>query len=63
MVFQALRYLGQAAVDKQVVTQLRGTLSVEQQQELLRDARYTTDWIATVVRQIVRAEEELVKHG
>jgi Family of unknown function (DUF6088) len=63
MVFQALRYLGQVAVDKQVVTQLRGTLSVEQQQELLRDARYTTDWIATVVRQIVRAEEELVKHG
>lgn len=63
MVFQALRYLGQAAVNKQVVTQLRGALSVEQQQELLRDARYTTDWIATVVRQIVRAEEELVNRG
>lgn len=63
MVFQALRYLGQAAIDKQVVTQLRGALSVEQQQELLRDARYTTDWIATIVRQIVRAEEELVNHG
>jgi hypothetical protein len=63
MVFQALRYLGQAAVDKQVVTQVRGTLSVEQQQELLRDARFTTDWIATVIRKIVQAEEELVKHG
>jgi hypothetical protein len=38
-------------------------LSVEQQQELLRDARFTTDWIATVIRKIVQAEEELVKHG
>ncbi len=63
MVFQALRHLGQAAVDHLVVAQLRRTLSAEQRQELLRDARYTTDWIAVVVRQIVQDDEELVNHG
>jgi hypothetical protein len=63
MVFQALRHLGQAAVDNQVAAQLRRVLSAEQQQELLRDARYTTDWIAAVVRQVVQDERELVSHG
>jgi hypothetical protein len=38
-------------------------LSSEQLKELLRDARYTTDWIATVVRQVVREEGEVVNHG
>jgi hypothetical protein len=63
MVFQALRHLGQVAVDDQVVSQLRRALSSEQLKELLRDARYTTDWIATVVRQVVREEGEVVNHG
>jgi hypothetical protein len=63
MVFQALRHLGQVAVDAQVVSQLRRALSSEQLKELLRDARYTTDWIATVVRQVVREEGEVVNHG
>ncbi|MDI9442707.1 MAG: DUF6088 family protein [Planctomycetota bacterium] len=62
MVFQALRHLGQAAVDDQVVARLRRALSPKQRQELLQDARYTTDWIAAVVRQIVQ-EEGLAKHG
>ena len=62
MVFQALRHLGQAAVDHLVVAQLRRALSAEQLQELLRDARYTTDWIATVVRQTVQDKAE-VSHG
>jgi hypothetical protein len=63
MVFQALRYLGQAAVDDQVITRLRRSLSAEQRQELLREARYTTDWIAAVVRQVAQEEEEAVSHG
>ncbi len=63
MVFQALRHLGQTAVDHQVVAQLRRALSAEQQQRLLRDARYTTDWIAAVVRQVVQDERELLSHG
>src|SRR5262245_58079913 len=63
MVFQALRHLGQAAVDDQVITRLRRSLSAEQRQELLRDARYTTDWIVAVVRQVAQDEKEGVSHG
>jgi hypothetical protein len=63
MVFQALRHLGQAAVDEQVIARLRRALSADQQQELLRDARYTTGWIAAVVRQVVQNKKELVGHG
>ena len=62
MVFQALRYLGQATVDHQVVARLRQVLSAEQRQELLRAAWYTTDWIAAVVRQVVQ-DEEALSHG
>jgi Family of unknown function (DUF6088) len=63
MVFQALRHLGQSAVDDLAVAQLRRALSPEQRQELLRDARYTTDWIAAVVRQVVQDEGKVVSHG
>jgi hypothetical protein len=63
MVFQALRYLGQTAVDDQVIARLRRCLSAEQRHELLKDARYTTDWIAAVVRQLGQDEEEVVSHG
>jgi hypothetical protein len=63
MVFQALRHLGQAAVDEQVIARLRRALSADQRQELLRDARYTTGWIAAVVRQVAQNKKELVGHG
>jgi hypothetical protein len=63
MVFQALRYLGKAAVDDRVIAQLERALSADQRQELRRDARYTTDWTAAVVREIARDEEKLVNHG
>jgi predicted transcriptional regulator of viral defense system len=63
MVFQALRHLGQTAVDEQVIARLRRALSADQRQELLRDARYTTDWIANVVRQVAQDKKELVGHG
>ena len=63
MVFQALRHLGREAVDNQVIARLRRGLSPEQRQELLRDARYTTDWIAMAVRRVAQDEEELVSHG
>ena len=63
MVFQALRHLGQVAVDDQVVAQLRRALSSDQLKELIRDARYTTDWIGAVVRKVTQPEGELVNHG
>lgn len=63
MVFQALRHLGQAAVDDKVIGLLRRALSPEQRRGLLQDARYTTDWIAVVVRQIAQDEPEVAGHG
>ena len=60
MVFQALRHLGQAAVDEQVIARLRRVLSADQRQELLRDSRYTTDWITVIVRQVAQDTKELV---
>lgn len=63
MVFQALRHLGQAAVDNTVISQIRRALSPDQRRGLLQDARYTTDWIAAVVRQIAHEELEVAGHG
>jgi hypothetical protein len=63
LVFQALRHLGQAAVDDKLVNHLRRILSPEQRQGLLKDARYTTDWIVAVVRQIAQEEAEVGSHG
>ncbi len=63
MVFQALRYLGQSAVDEQVIARLRRALSAVQRQDLLRDARYTTGWIANVVRAVAQDKKELVSPG
>jgi hypothetical protein len=57
MVFQALRHLGRTAVNEQLIVRLRRVLSAEQRQELLRDARYTIDWIADVVRRVAREKK------
>ena len=58
LVFQALRYIGKPAVDAQVVGLLRAAISPRDKESLLRDARYTTDWIAAIVRQLSRPEEK-----
>jgi hypothetical protein len=63
MVFQALRYLGQTAVDDKVIGQIRRSLSPDQRRGLLQDSRYTTDWIASAVRQIAQEEKEAAEHG
>ncbi len=52
LVFQALRYIGKQAVDARVVTRLRAAIRTKDKRALLQDARYTTDWIADVARQI-----------
>ena len=58
LVFQALRYIGKPAVDAQVVGLLRAAISPRDKESLLRDARYTADWIAAIVRQLSRPEEK-----
>lgn len=56
MVFQALRHIGREAVDDQVIATLRAVLSDRQRRELLDDSRYTTDWIAGVIRRIAHGK-------
>ena len=62
-VYLTLRYLGRSAVDNEAIARLRRGLSQQQKKELLRDARYTTGWIADVVRQIATEKPEAVVHG
>ena len=52
LVFQALQYLGRAAIDEAVVAQIRSVLTPKSRQELLKDVRYATGWIAEVARQV-----------
>jgi hypothetical protein len=52
LVVQALRHLGQNRVDDSVVRQLRERLRPSDRKALLRDARYTADWIFEVVKRI-----------
>jgi hypothetical protein len=62
-VLQALRHLGKDAVDATVVSRIRKALSPRNRSQLLRDARYTTDWIAEVVQKIAGDQGEAVNHG
>lgn len=65
LVFQALRHLGRQAMDEGTVKTLRAALSARQKRELLEDSRYTTDWIASVVRLIVSGKKKYAEtvHG
>jgi hypothetical protein len=62
-VLQALRHLGKGAVDATVISQIRKGLAPRERSRLLRDARYTTDWIAEAVRQIAGNQTDGVSHG
>jgi hypothetical protein len=61
LVVQAIRYLGQDHVDDSVVDQLRDRLSPSERKALLRDARYSADWIYEVVKRIAADREDT--HG
>lgn len=52
LVVRALQYLGKDAVDDKVVKKLRNIISEADKKALLRDARYTTDWVYEVIKQI-----------
>ncbi|MBN1588777.1 MAG: hypothetical protein JW888_04615 [Pirellulales bacterium] len=53
LVVQSLRHLGQDRIDDTVIRQLRDRLSPSDCKALLRDARYTADWIFEVLKKIV----------
>jgi len=60
MVFQALRYLGKAAIDDRAVSILRRRLSPQQRRDLVRDARYAATWIAELARRVAAGKETRV---
>jgi hypothetical protein len=62
-VLQALRYLGKDGVDDKVIAKIRKTISPKERAQLLRDSRYTTDWMADVVRKIAGKDEQVVLNG
>ncbi len=63
-VFQALRYVGEDAVDDQVIARLRRALTAKDRRKLLEDARYATGWIAETVRQVAAGSPaKEVAHG
>jgi hypothetical protein len=52
LVLQAIRHLGKIHVDDTVIKHLRQQLSESDRKALLRDARYTSDWIYEAVKNI-----------
>ena len=56
-VFQALYFIGKDGITDDVVRRLRETLSAKDKKKLLRQSRYTVDWISDVVRRVVREND------
>ncbi len=63
LVFQALRHVGRQAIDGEVISRLRGRLSEDERADLQKDALYTTDWIAEVVRRVAQDAPVEATHG
>lgn len=51
-VIQALRYLGCDAVDQSVIKRLHNKLAAKDHKRLVKDTRYSTDWIHQVAKQL-----------
>ena len=58
LVVQALRYLGKDGVGPETICRLRDRLSPAGRRRLVRDTRYSTDWIFAVARQVAEVTEE-----
>jgi len=54
LVIQALRYVGQSMVEGHIISRIRVQLSETDRRELLKDARYGTDWVFEVVKKICK---------
>lgn len=68
-VFQALRFIGPAGVDDDVVAKLRARLTPAQRRALARDAKYAAGWMMEVARKVAdtaggnEANKKGEKHG
>jgi len=52
LIIQALKFIGKQHIDASVLRQIRRILSARDQRQLLRDARFGTDWIFEVCKRI-----------
>jgi hypothetical protein len=52
LVIRALKYLGKEGVTPEIVAKLRSRLDDQQKQQLLKDARFGTDWILEAIQKI-----------
>jgi hypothetical protein len=57
LLIQALRHLGQARVDEQVVAQLHRVLDAQARVQLMKDIRYAPAWIAAIFRELADREK------
>ena len=62
LVLQALRFLGKDAIDDGTVAVIRSVLSRDDRAQLLRDAKYATDWLREIARRVA-AEKETLANG
>ena len=53
MVVQALRFIGREAVTANIKEKIRNQLSPAERRRLMKEAQYSSDWIAEAVQQIV----------
>ena len=57
LVIQALRRMGQAHIDKQVIAQLGRVLDAQAKAQLMKDIRYAPAWIADIIRDLAGREK------
>ena len=54
LVIHAFNYLGKRDVTPQVIAKLRNRFDTNQKKQLLKDARFATDWIFEAIQEICR---------
>ena len=52
LVVQALRYLGKESVRTQEIETIRGRLSPQEKQRLVKETRFSVDWIYEIAKRI-----------
>lgn len=57
LVIQALRHLGKAHIDEEVVAQLNRILDEQAKSQLMKDIRYAPAWIADIIRDLAGREK------
>ncbi|MBP87536.1 MAG: hypothetical protein CMJ64_12560 [Planctomycetaceae bacterium] len=55
---QALRHLGKERVDDDVIRRLRQRLSIAHRKSLLKDVRYSADWIFEIIKKIAHHADD-----